>query len=159
MSIKMDSMVARIGDIKYDDYANTYRKNIKAHLPPGTAEKRRELYAIRHSSDRINKGTPGYYAYEIYGNEKSNQLDLFGILGYKVWDQVKGDVSKLQDWEYEITNFYINKLTATQIQGTIVWNFINKSSQAGGIKDVQVDVLYQDRLLDLFQRLGNFNSW
>jgi hypothetical protein len=81
--------------------------------------------------------------------EMKNIINLIflGFLGYKVWDQVKGDVSKLQEWDYEITNFYINKLTGSQIQGTIVWNFINKSSQAGGIKDVQVDVLYQDRVI------------
>ncbi len=58
-------MVARIGDIKYDDYAKYLQEERKGYLAPGTAEKRRELYAIRHASDRIIKGTPGYYAYEI----------------------------------------------------------------------------------------------
>lgn len=58
-------LIARIGDINYDDYATFLQKERKAQLPPGTAEKRRELYAIRHSSDRIVKGSPGYYAYEI----------------------------------------------------------------------------------------------
>jgi hypothetical protein len=58
-------MVARIGDIKYYDYAKYLQEERKGYLAPGTAEKRREFYAIRHSSDRIIKGTPGYYAYEI----------------------------------------------------------------------------------------------
>lgn len=74
-------------------------------------------------------------------------LIFLGIIGYKVWDQVKGDISQLKDWDYQITNFYINKLSGNTIQGTIVWNFINKSSQAGGAKDIMVDVFYQDRII------------
>jgi len=83
-------------------------------------------------------------------------LLMIGFLGYKLWDQVKGDAAKLQDWDYRITNFYINKLTGSQIQGTIAWDFINKSSQAGGIKDVQVDVLYQDRIIGSVFATGPF---
>jgi hypothetical protein len=57
--------VASIGDIKYEDYATILQKEYKAQIPPGEAQKRSQLYAIRHAQDRINKGTPGYYAYEI----------------------------------------------------------------------------------------------
>ena len=57
--------VARIGAAGYDDYASILQKEYKARLPPGEAQKRSQLYAVRHAQDRINKGTPGYYAYEI----------------------------------------------------------------------------------------------
>jgi len=58
-------LIARIGDVKYDDYATYIQKERKGEIAPGTAEIRRELYAIRHASDRVEKGTPGYYANEI----------------------------------------------------------------------------------------------
>jgi len=83
-------------------------------------------------------------------------LIFFGILGYKVFERFKGDVKQLEDWEYQITNVIINKVTATQIQGTIVWNFINKSPQAGGIKDVFVDVYFQDRIIGSVSAPGPF---
>lgn len=57
--------IASIGAMGYDDFATYLQQEKKGQVPPGTAEKRRELYAIRHASDRINKGTPGYYAYQI----------------------------------------------------------------------------------------------
>lgn len=42
------------------------------------------------------------------------------------------------------------------IQGTIVWNFINKSPQAGGAKDIMVDVFYQDRMIGQVSAPGPF---
>lgn len=83
-------------------------------------------------------------------------LIFLGIIGYRVWDQVKGDISQLKDWDYQITNFYINKISGNTIQGTIVWNFINKSSQAGGAKDVMVDIFYQDRMIGSVSAPGPF---
>lgn len=83
-------------------------------------------------------------------------LIFLGIIGYKVWDQVKGDISQLKDWDYQITNFYINKISGNKIQGTIVWNFINKSSQAGGAKDIMVDIFYQDRMIGSVAAPGPF---
>lgn len=58
-------LIARIGANGYDDYATYLQQEKKGQAPPGTAEKRRTLYAIRHANDRMYKGTPGYYAYEI----------------------------------------------------------------------------------------------
>ena len=34
-------------------------------VAPGTADKRRELYLIRHADNAIKVGTPGYYAAKI----------------------------------------------------------------------------------------------
>jgi hypothetical protein len=34
-------------------------------IMPATAEKRRELYLIRHADNAIKVGTPGYYAAKI----------------------------------------------------------------------------------------------
>lgn len=62
---KSGFLIARIGAKGYDDYATYLQQEKKGQVPPGTAEKRRELYAVRHAIDRVNKGTPGYYAYEI----------------------------------------------------------------------------------------------
>ena len=42
--------------------------------------------------------------------EMKNVLNLIflGIMGYKVWNKVKGDLNKLQDWEYKITDIFFN---------------------------------------------------
>ena len=90
--------------------------------------------------------------------EMKNVLNLIflGILGYNVWDKVKGDLNKLQNWEYRITNLFFNKLTATQIKGMVVWDFINKSPQAGGIKNVSVDILFNDKVIGSISAPGEF---
>jgi hypothetical protein len=57
--------VARIGAAGYDDYASYLQQEKKGIVAPGTAEKRRELYLIRHAQNWTKKGTPGYYAAKI----------------------------------------------------------------------------------------------
>jgi hypothetical protein len=64
-------------------------------------------------------------------NKLINYL-LFGIVGYKVFQNAKGDISKLQDWDYRIKDIFFSGVTANQIQGMVVWDFVNKSPQAGG---------------------------
>lgn len=66
-----------------------------------------------------------------------------GYLGYKAYQRFAVDISKLQDWTYTIQDVFFTSVTAQSIQGTILWNFNNKSSQAGRIKDVNIDILYQ----------------
>ena len=49
-----------IGDIKYKDYP-TYKELEKQNkVEPGTAEKRKKLYYLRHPENK--KNTPGYFA-------------------------------------------------------------------------------------------------
>ena len=43
----------------------TSRKKKKGAVAPGTANKRRELYLIRHADNWTKAGTPGYYAAKI----------------------------------------------------------------------------------------------
>ncbi len=57
--------VARIGAAGYEDYATYLQQEKKGAVAPGTAEKRRELYNIRHAENRTKVGTPGYYAAKI----------------------------------------------------------------------------------------------
>jgi len=44
---------------------NRIEQEKKGSVAPGTAEKRRELYNIRHAENRTKAGTPGYYAAKI----------------------------------------------------------------------------------------------
>jgi hypothetical protein len=57
--------VASIGDIKYRDYATYLMEEYKGIVTPGEANKRRESYLIRHTQDRMVKGSPGWYAWQI----------------------------------------------------------------------------------------------
>lgn len=54
---KNDKKIASIGDSKYLDYQLYIKTKGKEY-----ADKRRELYKIRHSKDRKVKGSNGYYA-------------------------------------------------------------------------------------------------
>ena len=74
-----------------------------------------------------------------------NLLSILGLgfLGYKVYQKLAGDISKLEDWTYTIKDVFFTSVTATAIKGTILWDFNNKSSQAGKVKDVNVDILYE----------------
>lgn len=57
--------IASIGAHGYDDYWTYVQKEKKRTVPPGTANKRRELYKIRHAAECAAVGTPGYYACKI----------------------------------------------------------------------------------------------
>jgi hypothetical protein len=57
--------IASIGAQRYDDYWTYVQKEKKRTVPPGTANKRRELYKIRHAAECAAVGTPGYYACKI----------------------------------------------------------------------------------------------
>jgi len=57
--------IASIGAQGYDDFWTYVQKEKKRTVPPGTANKRRELYKIRHASECAAVGTPGYYACKI----------------------------------------------------------------------------------------------
>jgi hypothetical protein len=52
--------IASIGAIGYMDYPHYIQKFGKMY-----ADKRRQLYRLRHSKDRNVKDTPGYFAYRI----------------------------------------------------------------------------------------------
>jgi len=58
-------LIARIGAAGYGDYASYLQEEKKGAVAPGTADKRRELYLIRHADNAIKVGTPGYYAAKI----------------------------------------------------------------------------------------------
>ena len=90
--------------------------------------------------------------------DMKNVLNLIflGIMGYKVWDKVKGDLNKLQDWEYKITDIFFNTPTTSKIDGMVVWDFINKSPQAGGIKNLAVDILFNDKVIGYISVPGEF---
>ena len=57
---KDNKKVASIGDTRYLDFI-TYKKEKGLKY----AKERRRLYRIRHGRFKDNKGTPGYYAYQI----------------------------------------------------------------------------------------------
>lgn len=58
-------LIAQIGDINYPDYATYLQEERKGTIPKGTAEKRKSLYNVRHASNWVIVGTPGYYAKKI----------------------------------------------------------------------------------------------
>ena len=58
-------LIARIGAAGYGDYASYLQEEKKGAVAPGTAEKRRELYLIRHADNWTKAGTPGYYSAKI----------------------------------------------------------------------------------------------
>jgi len=57
--------IASIGAQGYDDFWTYVQKEKKRTVPMGTANKRRELYKIRHAAECAAVGTPGYYACKI----------------------------------------------------------------------------------------------
>ena len=65
MSIKTDSWLPELELLDMATTPATSRKKKKGAVAPGTAEKRRELYLIRHADNAIKVGTPGYYAAKI----------------------------------------------------------------------------------------------
>lgn len=58
-------LVARIGSAGYMDYASYQQKERKGAVAPGTADRQRELYLIRHADNATKVGTPGYYSAKI----------------------------------------------------------------------------------------------
>jgi hypothetical protein len=57
---KDNKKVASIGDTRYNDFIS-YKESRGLKY----AEERRRLYRIRHGRFANNKGTPGYYSYNI----------------------------------------------------------------------------------------------
>ena len=57
--------VASIGDLRYKDYWEYVQQEKNGTISKGTAQKRRELYKVRHAADRWQVGTAGYYADKI----------------------------------------------------------------------------------------------
>jgi hypothetical protein len=53
-------LVASIGDSRYLDFPNYVKLNGLAY-----AERKRSLYKMRHSKDRLKKNSPGFYADSI----------------------------------------------------------------------------------------------
>lgn len=54
---KNGKLITKIGDSNYKDYGTYIKENGLAY-----ADKRRELYKIRHQKDRKVKGSTGFYA-------------------------------------------------------------------------------------------------
>lgn len=54
---KKGNLITKIGDSQYKDYPTYIKENGLEY-----ANKRRELYKIRHSKDRKVKNSAGYYA-------------------------------------------------------------------------------------------------
>lgn len=54
---KNGKFITNIGDSNYKDYGTYIKENGLAY-----ADKRRELYKIRHNKDRNIKGSAGFYA-------------------------------------------------------------------------------------------------
>ena len=54
---KNGKLITKIGDSNYKDYGTYIKEKGLAY-----ADKRRELYKIRHNKDRKTKGSTGYYA-------------------------------------------------------------------------------------------------
>ena len=58
--LKDKKVIASIGDIRYKDYPTYLREKGKQF-----ADKRKELYKIRHSKDINVKNSNGYFAYNL----------------------------------------------------------------------------------------------
>ena len=54
-----------VGDRRYMDYHLWKTLEARGKVPPGTAEKRRKAYKLRHSKDLRVKGSPGFFAYRL----------------------------------------------------------------------------------------------
>lgn len=54
--------VASVGAIGYNDYPTYLKLEKRGVYPRGYADKRRKLYKQRHKSNRLKKGSNGYYA-------------------------------------------------------------------------------------------------
>jgi hypothetical protein len=54
-----------VGDRRYLDYHLWKTLEMRGKVPPGTAEKRRKAYKIRHRNDLSVKGSPGFFAYRL----------------------------------------------------------------------------------------------
>ena len=65
MFTKMDFLSLELEQLDMMTSRATYSKKKKGIVAPGTAQKRRELYLIRHAQNWTKKGTPGYYAAKI----------------------------------------------------------------------------------------------
>lgn len=57
--------VASIGAAGYDDYASYLQEEKKGLVAPGTAESRRRLYLLRHSTTRVIPHSKSWYAWKI----------------------------------------------------------------------------------------------
>lgn len=88
-------------------------------------------------------------------NKLVNYL-IFGIVGYKVFQNFKVEAGKLQDWDYRIKDIFFSGITANRIQGMVVWDFINKSSQAGGAKDINVNIIFENAVIGSISAPGPY---
>jgi hypothetical protein len=62
---KNGTLVASIGDIRYNDYPYYLREERMGKYPKGTANRNRYLYHKRHAKDAAIPDTPGYWAAQI----------------------------------------------------------------------------------------------
>jgi hypothetical protein len=54
-----------VGDRRFLDFHLWKTLEARGKVPPGTAEKRRKAYKIRHRNDLSVKGSPGFFAYRL----------------------------------------------------------------------------------------------
>ena len=57
--------LASIGAVGYNDYPTYMELEKKGKVPKGTAKERRKLYKIRHSKDRKQLYSNGWYADQL----------------------------------------------------------------------------------------------
>ena len=62
---KNGTKLASIGAIGYNDYPTYMELEKKGKVPKGTANERRKLYKIRHSKDRKQLYSNGWYADQL----------------------------------------------------------------------------------------------
>ena len=62
---KNGTKLASIGAIGYKDYPTYMELEKKGKVPQGTAKERRKLYKIRHSKDRKQLYSNGWYADQL----------------------------------------------------------------------------------------------
>jgi hypothetical protein len=57
--------VASVGALGYPDYPTWMRLEQEGKVPKGFAAMRRKNYKARHQSNRVKKGSAGYYADQL----------------------------------------------------------------------------------------------
>lgn len=62
---KNNQKITSVGAIGYKDFPTYLELEKKGLIPKGTANKRRNLYKIRHMNNRKIKNTAGYYADQL----------------------------------------------------------------------------------------------
>jgi hypothetical protein len=63
--LKDDTKICSIGAIGYADYPTYLLNEQRGIVPKGTAKSRQKAYKIRHKSDRMKKGSAGWYADQL----------------------------------------------------------------------------------------------